>query len=214
MLTGKIKRICETELGIVSQCCQSRQASRCSNQYLENVSLKVNVKVCSSCLHAPICTVAIGLWAMLESRFPISPIILISVNVNMFYYMFLVNLWREILNAQSSLIIWSINFSLFIIAYTDLNPYFFAFVEIGWGAEYCSSKCYFEDNPPCKWYSHDHIWCWCYSSTTWGGYKPFYCCGMMSFASIIPCNFVLCIFWIELAEKWIYRLWHPWIGLR
>ncbi|OIW05841.1 hypothetical protein TanjilG_23627 [Lupinus angustifolius] len=42
---GIIKRICETELGIVSQCCQPRQASKLSKQYLENVSLKINVKV-------------------------------------------------------------------------------------------------------------------------------------------------------------------------
>lgn len=43
---GKIKRICETELGIVSQCCQPRQIVKSSNkQYLENVALKINVKV-------------------------------------------------------------------------------------------------------------------------------------------------------------------------
>ncbi|KAG6682438.1 hypothetical protein I3842_13G141500 [Carya illinoinensis] len=42
---GKIKRICETELGIVSQCCQPRQASKLNKQYLENVALKINVKV-------------------------------------------------------------------------------------------------------------------------------------------------------------------------
>ncbi|KAF5727497.1 argonaute family protein [Tripterygium wilfordii] len=42
---GKIKRICETELGIVSQCCQPKQAAKLNNQYLENVSLKINVKV-------------------------------------------------------------------------------------------------------------------------------------------------------------------------
>ncbi|KAI9153076.1 hypothetical protein LWI28_005547 [Acer negundo] len=41
---GKIKRVCETELGIVSQCCQPKQARRCSPQYLENVALKINVK--------------------------------------------------------------------------------------------------------------------------------------------------------------------------
>lgn len=42
----KIKRVCETELGIVSQCCQPRQARRQNNyQYLENVALKINVKV-------------------------------------------------------------------------------------------------------------------------------------------------------------------------
>ncbi|KAA8550272.1 hypothetical protein F0562_001956 [Nyssa sinensis] len=41
---GRIKRVCETELGIVSQCCQPRQVSRLNKQYLENVSLKINVK--------------------------------------------------------------------------------------------------------------------------------------------------------------------------
>lgn len=44
---GKIKRICETELGIVSQCCQPKQASKLSKQYLENLALKINVKVSS-----------------------------------------------------------------------------------------------------------------------------------------------------------------------
>jgi hypothetical protein len=47
LFTGKIKRVCETELGIVSQCCKPNQASKLSKQYLENVSLKINVKVCS-----------------------------------------------------------------------------------------------------------------------------------------------------------------------
>ncbi|KAH9700124.1 protein argonaute 5 [Citrus sinensis] len=42
---GRIKRVCETELGIVSQCCQPRQASRLNMQYFENVALKINVKV-------------------------------------------------------------------------------------------------------------------------------------------------------------------------
>ncbi|XP_047328700.1 protein argonaute MEL1-like [Impatiens glandulifera] len=41
---GTIKRVCETELGIVSQCCQPKHVSRISKQYLENVSLKINVK--------------------------------------------------------------------------------------------------------------------------------------------------------------------------
>ncbi|KAG2670876.1 hypothetical protein I3760_14G107600, partial [Carya illinoinensis] len=53
LFTGKIKRICETELGIVSQCCQPMEASKPhNNQYLENVSLKINVKVggCNSVL--------------------------------------------------------------------------------------------------------------------------------------------------------------------
>ncbi|XP_059453769.1 protein argonaute 5-like [Corylus avellana] len=44
-LYGKIKRVCETELGIISQCCQPHQASKLNMQYLENVALKINVKV-------------------------------------------------------------------------------------------------------------------------------------------------------------------------
>ncbi|XP_058004168.1 protein argonaute 5 isoform X2 [Hevea brasiliensis] len=41
---GEIKRVCETELGIVSQCCLPRKAARLSKQYFENVALKINVK--------------------------------------------------------------------------------------------------------------------------------------------------------------------------
>lgn len=41
---GTIKRICETEFGIISQCCQPRQAAKNNKQYLENVALKINVK--------------------------------------------------------------------------------------------------------------------------------------------------------------------------
>ncbi|MED6155463.1 argonaute 5 [Stylosanthes scabra] len=42
---GTIKRKCETELGIVSQCCLPNNAYQMKKQYLENVSLKINVKV-------------------------------------------------------------------------------------------------------------------------------------------------------------------------
>uniref|UniRef100_A0A7N0U702 Protein argonaute 7 n=2 Tax=Kalanchoe fedtschenkoi TaxID=63787 RepID=A0A7N0U702_KALFE len=42
---GTIKCVCETELGIVSQCCQPGQAQKCLGQYLENVAMKINVKV-------------------------------------------------------------------------------------------------------------------------------------------------------------------------
>ncbi|KAM6550112.1 hypothetical protein CsatB_021788 [Cannabis sativa] len=42
---GTIKRICETELGIVSQCCQPKQAVKLNKPYLENLSLKINHKV-------------------------------------------------------------------------------------------------------------------------------------------------------------------------
>ncbi|KAI6685242.1 hypothetical protein NL676_031155 [Syzygium grande] len=42
---GKIKRVCETELGIVSQCCQPKEAAKMKEQYLANLALKINVKV-------------------------------------------------------------------------------------------------------------------------------------------------------------------------
>ncbi|VAI38254.1 unnamed protein product [Triticum turgidum subsp. durum] len=42
---GKIKKVCETDLGIVSQCCLPRHAARPNKQYMENVALKINVKV-------------------------------------------------------------------------------------------------------------------------------------------------------------------------
>nr|XP_016468232.1 PREDICTED: protein argonaute 1-like isoform X2 [Nicotiana tabacum] len=44
-LYGDLKRICETELGIVSQCCLTKHVFKMSKQYLANVSLKINVKV-------------------------------------------------------------------------------------------------------------------------------------------------------------------------
>lgn len=44
-IAGPIKTICETELGIVSQCCNPKQAQKLNKQYLENLSLKINVKV-------------------------------------------------------------------------------------------------------------------------------------------------------------------------
>ena len=45
-VAGKIKRICETKLGIVSQCCKPTNLTRLSKLYFENVPLKINVKVC------------------------------------------------------------------------------------------------------------------------------------------------------------------------
>ncbi|KAL8124010.1 hypothetical protein AgCh_011858 [Apium graveolens] len=44
-LYGDVKRICETDLGIVSQCCLAKHVFRMSKQYLANVTLKINVKV-------------------------------------------------------------------------------------------------------------------------------------------------------------------------
>ncbi|CAA3003315.1 argonaute 1 [Olea europaea subsp. europaea] len=45
-LYGDLKRICETDLGIVSQCCLQKNVYKANNQqYLANVALKINVKV-------------------------------------------------------------------------------------------------------------------------------------------------------------------------
>ncbi|EEF36112.1 protein argonaute 1 [Ricinus communis] len=44
-LYGELKRICETDLGLVSQCCLTKHVFRMNKQYLANVALKINVKV-------------------------------------------------------------------------------------------------------------------------------------------------------------------------
>ncbi|CAA2938952.1 argonaute 1 [Olea europaea subsp. europaea] len=44
-LYGDLKRICETDLGIVSQCCLQKHVYKMNKQYLANVALKINVKV-------------------------------------------------------------------------------------------------------------------------------------------------------------------------
>ncbi|KAL7251682.1 hypothetical protein ACSBR1_013521 [Camellia fascicularis] len=44
-LYGDIKRICETDLGLMSQCCLTKHVFKISKQYLANVSLKINVKM-------------------------------------------------------------------------------------------------------------------------------------------------------------------------
>ncbi|VAI45323.1 unnamed protein product [Triticum turgidum subsp. durum] len=44
-LYGDIKRICETELGIMSQCCLAKHVFKICKRYLANVSLKINVKM-------------------------------------------------------------------------------------------------------------------------------------------------------------------------
>uniref|UniRef100_A0A0A9AKX9 AGO904 n=1 Tax=Arundo donax TaxID=35708 RepID=A0A0A9AKX9_ARUDO len=42
---GKIRRFCETDIGIVSQCCLPKYARKPNRQYLENVAFKINIKV-------------------------------------------------------------------------------------------------------------------------------------------------------------------------
>ncbi|GMY27304.1 protein argonaute 10 [Fagus crenata] len=45
-LYGDIKRICETDLGLISQCCLTKYVFKINKQqYLANVSLKINVKM-------------------------------------------------------------------------------------------------------------------------------------------------------------------------
>ncbi|KAH1197952.1 Protein argonaute 1B [Glycine max] len=44
-LYGDLKRICETDLGLASQCCLTKHVFKMSKQYLANVALKINVKV-------------------------------------------------------------------------------------------------------------------------------------------------------------------------
>ncbi|KAI0529001.1 hypothetical protein KFK09_001546 [Dendrobium nobile] len=44
-LYGNLKRICETQIGLVSQCCLVKYVFKRSRAYLANVALKINVKV-------------------------------------------------------------------------------------------------------------------------------------------------------------------------
>lgn len=45
VVIGDLKRICETDLGLISQCCLTKHVFKMNKQYLANVSLKINVKV-------------------------------------------------------------------------------------------------------------------------------------------------------------------------
>lgn len=44
-LYGDLKRICETDIGLVSQCCLAKHVLRMNKQYLASVALKLNVKM-------------------------------------------------------------------------------------------------------------------------------------------------------------------------
>ncbi|CAL9772596.1 unnamed protein product [Musa acuminata subsp. burmannicoides] len=44
-LSCDVKRICETDIGLVSECCLAKHVFRMSKQYLADVALKINVKV-------------------------------------------------------------------------------------------------------------------------------------------------------------------------
>ncbi|XP_061351759.1 protein argonaute PNH1-like [Gastrolobium bilobum] len=43
-LHGAVKRICETNLGLISQCCLTKHVFKINRQYLTNVALQINVK--------------------------------------------------------------------------------------------------------------------------------------------------------------------------
>ncbi|KAI4998638.1 hypothetical protein ZWY2020_053980 [Hordeum vulgare] len=42
---GRVKRLCETELGLITQCCLPKHVTKAGSQYLQNMALKINVKV-------------------------------------------------------------------------------------------------------------------------------------------------------------------------
>ncbi|CAL4918406.1 unnamed protein product [Urochloa decumbens] len=42
---GMIKRLCETELGVITQCCAPKNVMKGGKQFLENLALKINAKV-------------------------------------------------------------------------------------------------------------------------------------------------------------------------
>lgn len=62
---GDLKRICETDLGLISQCCLTKHVFRISKQYLANVCLKINVKV------RPwwICSLSLSLYLSLREQY-------------------------------------------------------------------------------------------------------------------------------------------------
>uniref|UniRef100_A0ACD5W5V3 Uncharacterized protein n=1 Tax=Avena sativa TaxID=4498 RepID=A0ACD5W5V3_AVESA len=43
-LYGDLKRVCETDLGLISQCCLAKQVFKMNKQILANLALKINVK--------------------------------------------------------------------------------------------------------------------------------------------------------------------------
>lgn len=45
LVSGDLKRVCEIDLGIVSQCCCAKQVFKMNKQILANLALKINVKV-------------------------------------------------------------------------------------------------------------------------------------------------------------------------
>lgn len=45
LVSGDLKRVCEIDLGIVSQCCLAKQVFKMNKQILANLALKINVKV-------------------------------------------------------------------------------------------------------------------------------------------------------------------------
>ena len=44
-VSGDLKRVCEIDLGLISQCVLTKQVFKMNKQILANLSLKINVKV-------------------------------------------------------------------------------------------------------------------------------------------------------------------------
>uniref|UniRef100_A0A0E0K2F2 Piwi domain-containing protein n=1 Tax=Oryza punctata TaxID=4537 RepID=A0A0E0K2F2_ORYPU len=66
---GKIKRVCETKLGLVSQCCLPKNVKTDTNiKYLENIALKINVKVVGSIDWPEVTTYRAVISAQLERQ--------------------------------------------------------------------------------------------------------------------------------------------------
>jgi hypothetical protein len=45
LVSGDLKRVCEIDLGLVSQCCCAKQVFTMNKQILANLALKINVTV-------------------------------------------------------------------------------------------------------------------------------------------------------------------------
>lgn len=46
IITGNFKKVCETDIGLMSQCCQQKNVPKVNNHStLANIALKINAKV-------------------------------------------------------------------------------------------------------------------------------------------------------------------------
>lgn len=190
-LAGKIKRICETELGIVSQCCQPRQAQKLNKQYFENVALKINVKVCVLSFRS--CNF-IWLFILSELSFCSSSLAL-KFNVKLCVLSF--GLWSK--HHLCNFICW-----LFIL--NELN-------FIGWGKKQCPKWCYSAENSTCFRSAYNNLWSRCNTPTTWRGLQSFNSSCKICVLSFLFHPFISSLF-CEDIHMVNYRLLPQWTGPR